>query len=204
MRHLFIVRLFNAIVDAVGGSPAPLTSPKLLELQAQYATAWAAMIGITDPMSKEAKDAKLALWKIDGEIKGEEAAILKAQNEAKIAEARNQRLQLNQTQLDSYAALLAERAKKSPDAAKVTELETAFNTAKEAVDNELLAKYAANKPAKVAKDGDSTDSTTDANKDAILELFLAGKSHKDIEAAGYARSTVWHVIDKYKKANGIK
>ena len=180
-----------------------LTSEKLEQLKKQYAEAWQKMAQFNDPFSKEAKDAKLAAWKIEGEMKAEEAALVKAANDAKIAEARNQRLQLNKTQLDAFEALLVAKADKKADPAKVAELQTAFDTAREAVENELLAKYATSKPAKVSADGDKPASEKGKDSAAIVDLFLQGKTHKEIEAAGYARSTVWHAINNYKKANGL-
>lgn len=203
MRKIFF--LFTALTEGAGGAQTeakPLTSEKLEALKSDYAKAWAEMAKFTDPFSKEAKDAKLAAWKIEGEMKAEEAAIVKSANDAKIAEARNLRLQLNQNQLTAFEALLTIKADKKADAAKVAELQVAFDTAKEAVDNELLAKYAGSKPAKVAADGAVKDAG-EKGKDAaaIVELYLQGKTHKDIEALGYARSTVWHAINNYKKAN---
>lgn len=204
MKNWFLVQLFFAAIDAAGGGsqePKPLTSEKLETLKADYARAWAIMLSNTDPFAKETKDAKLAVWKIEGEIKAEEAAILKLQNEAKIAEQRSERLRLNTDQITALTALIAERAKKTPDTAKVAELETAFNTAKEAVDNELLAKFAHSRPAKVATEGDKQAGESGANKEAILEMARAGKTHKEIETEGnFKRSTVWHAINNAKKA----
>lgn len=198
--------LYAAVAEAAGAiAPAApvLTSDKLTALNESYAKAWDAMIAIKDPRSKEAKDAKLAVWKIDGEIKSEEAAIVKSQNEAKLTEKRNERLALNQTQLSAFEALVTARLDKKPDAAKIAELETSFNTAKEAVDNELLAKYAASKSAKAVVASDGADTGTDANKAAIIELHIAGKTNKEIEELGYKRSTVWHAVNNYKKANAV-
>lgn len=179
------------------------TSPKLEEIKDKIRSAYAEMLKHTDPFAKETKDAKLALWKLEGEMKAEEQAIMKAANDAKIAEARNARLVLNQTQLDAFAAYLTAKADKKADPAKVAELESAYLAAKEVVDNELLAKYASSRPAKAKVEGDTSaaEPRDNANKAAIIELYLAGKSHKEIEEAGYKRSTVWHTIDKYKKAN---
>lgn len=182
-----------------------LKSDKLDVLKVLYQEAWQKMLNCTDPFAPETKDAKLAVWKIEGEIKAEETAIQKALNDAKIEEQRNQRLALNSNQLAAYAALLVERAKKSPDAAKVAELQVAFDISKEAVDNELLAKYAASRPAKKAPESASGETTTGtaANTAAIIELYLAGKTHREIEDAGFKRSTVWHAINNYKKANNL-
>jgi len=182
-----------------------LTSEKLVQLKAQFAEAWAKMAGISDPFSKEAKDAKLETWKIEGEMKAELANLQKAENEARIAEQRNERLKLNQNQLDAHAALLALKGDKKATAEQIAEAQTAFDTAKEAVDNELLAKYAGSKSAAKVADGTAKEAG-EKGKDraAIIELYLAGKEQKEIIEAGYARSTVWHAINDYKKANGLK
>lgn len=184
--------------------PEP-TSPKLDELKKAYAAAWQAMIGITEPLIPAARDAKLAVWKIDGEMKAEVANIEKAANEAKLLELRNERLKLNQVQLDAYYAFMTAKADKKADPAKVAELEAAYTTAREAVDNELLAKYAHSKPAKKADSPDAvaSDGEPSANKQAIIDLYRGGKSHKEIEDAGYKRSTVWHVIDKAIKSGEL-
>jgi hypothetical protein len=205
MKTSFLRLLYAAAAAEVAGSQ-PVVSEKLTALKAQYTAAWQTMLTMTDPFSKETKDAKLAVWKIEGEIKAEEAAIQKQANDAKVAEMRNQRLQLNAKQLEAYSNLLAAKADKKTPADRLAELETAFATAKELVDNELLAKYAASSTAKKAAtptDGTPSDGKSNANTAAIVELYLAGKSHKEIEEAGYKRSTVWHAINNYKKANNI-
>lgn len=196
---LFLTASVNAATGAVS---APLTSEKLDQLNVAYATAWEKMITFKDPRAVETKNAKLEVFRIEGEIKAEELALQKAVNDAKIAEQRNLRLKLNSNQLDAYAALIAIKADKKATAEAVQAAQTAFDTAKELVDNELLAKYAASKSAKPKADGETaeTDKSSET-KAAILEMFNAGKTHAEIEAAGYARSTVWHVIDKFKKAN---
>lgn len=209
MKRLLVRLLFaTAATEAGAGSnavetPKPLTSEKLVELQKQYADAWSKMIQIKNPLSAEAKDAKLAVYKIEGEMKAEEQALVKAENERKLQEQRNERLALNTKQLELHTALVTMRADKKADAAKLAELENEFNTAKEAVDNELLAKYAASSTArKKTSTGEKTERNTE-QKDAIIELYLAGKTQKEIEEQGFKRSTVWHTINNYKKANGL-
>lgn len=176
------------------------TSEKITALTLAYQTAWSEMLKHTNPLSKEAKDAKLAVLKIEGEMKAEEMAIAKAANDAKIAEARNARIALNTTQLSAYLALV--NAPKNVTAEAKAALQSAFDTAREAVENELLAKFASSKPAKAATDGEAKSNGRDTeSKAAILEMFHAGKSQKEIVDAGHARSTVWHTINNYKKAN---
>jgi hypothetical protein len=211
MKIVFFQLLYNAATGepATGATnndaaPAPLTSETLAKLQADYKTAWSEMIKISDPMSKEAKDAKLALWKIEGEIKNEEARLNKQRQDAILAEKRNERLALNSAQLEAHAALLALQADKKAKPDDVQAALDRFNAAKEVVDNELLAKYAASSSARKPKtDGDKTaaSSNGNANTAAIVELYLQGKTHKEIEELGYKRSTVWHAINNYKKAN---
>ena len=176
-----------------------LTSDKLTALNAEQAKVWQEMIKFSEPNSKEAKDARLAYWKIENDIKAETLALQKAENDRKIAEARNERIALNQKQLNAYLAF--KTAPKNTPNDKLAELETAFNTAKEAVDNELLAKYAHSRPAKTTTSENGQTGSNSDKKAAIIEMYLANKTHAEIEAAGYARSTVWHTIDKYKKAN---
>lgn len=178
------------------------TSEKLQALQIAAKAAWAEMLTHTDPMTKAAKDAKLAVLKLDGEMNAEIAAIAKAANEAKIAEARNERIALVSRLLESQIALL-QLPKNATAEAKAT-AESNLATARETVENELLAKFAGSKPAKATANGEATANGTGRNtesKAAILELYHAGKSHAEIEAAGYPRSTVWHTINNFKKAN---
>lgn len=204
MKNWFIVRLLTAVVEAATGAvEAPLTSEKLEKLKADYRVAFKAIQAVEDPFSKEAIDAKLAAFKIEGEIAAEKAALQKAVNDAKIAEQRNLRLALNTAQFAAYDNLLKVKADKKSTPEQIAEAQTAFDTAKELVDNELLAKYANSSTAKKAKavDGQPVEKASSANKAAILEMFHAGKTHAEIEAAGYKRSTVWHTINDWKKAN---
>lgn len=175
-----------------------LTSDKLTELNSKRKEIAAKLRTIEDFDSNEYKDASLALWSVNGEIKAEQANIIRQQKDAEMAEARNARLALNTNQLAAYLAF--KNAPKNTPADKLAELETAFNTAKEAVDNELLAKYAHSTPAKKAASENGTPAKTSVNKEAILEAARAGKNHTEIQEMGYARSTVWHTINNAKKA----
>lgn len=206
MKNFFLQLFYAVAATATGGAVTPLTSPKLDELKASYRVAYKDMMKFDDPFSDEAKAAKMAAWKIEGEIKAEEAALLKAVNDAKIAEARNVRLALNANQLSSYATLIALQGDKKADPAKVVEAQAAFDTAKELVDNELLAKYAATKIAKPKSDGDTNEAKggKSEQKAAILGLYKDGKKHAEIEAEGYAKSTVWHVINNAIKSGEVE
>jgi uncharacterized membrane protein len=184
-------------------TPAPVAvaavdSPALQTLKAEKKALWAELIKHEDPDTKEALEAKMNVWKKDGEIKAEIARLESEANAQKIAEQRNIRLQLNTAQLSAYAALLAEQANKKATPESIAALQTAFDTAKEAVDNELLAKYAKSAVAKKSSDGETkeTSEAAEAKKTAILALYRAGKKHSEIETeTGYPRSTVWHVIN---------
>ena len=187
---------------ATAPTPAPLTSEKLQSLQNDYRKQWAEVTKISDPFSPEAQAANMALWKIQGEIKAEQAALNKAAADAKISEMRNERLKLVANLLDAHAANLAVHADKKATPEAKAEAETKFAEAKQVVENELLAKFAGSKPAKTA-DGEAKARRNSGNSAEIVEMYLNGKTHAEIESAGYARSTVWHAIDKYKKANNI-
>jgi hypothetical protein len=183
---------------ATGGAITELTSAVLVALKAEKKALWSELIKHEDPDTKEALEAKMNVWKKDGEIKAEIQRLESEANAQKIAEQRNIRLQLNTLQLDALRALIAEQSKKSPNAETVTTLQAAFDTAKEAVDNELLAKYAKSAVVKKSENGETkeTSEAAAAKKATILALYRSGKKHAEIETeTGFARSTVWHVIN---------
>lgn len=184
------MRKFLSPAATASAAPVELTSDKLTALKAEYSAAWQKVISCTDPFAPETKDAKLALYKIENEMKAEQAGLQKAANDAKIAEARNQRIALNTAQLDAHTALLAVKADKKAKPEDVTAAENAFNTAKEAVENELLAKFAGSKPAKVTSDGSAKTSGGSSKTDEIFALFDSGKTYDEIISAGYADGTI--------------
>lgn len=183
------------VAAGIAGAGSNLSSDLLTKLVAERKALWKEMLKHEDPDTEDAKNAKMALWAKEGEIKAEKASLQKAENDAKMQEQRNQRIGLNNAQFAAYDALNAEKAKKQPDAAKVAELQTAFDTAKELVNNELLAKFAGSSPKKEKSENGEKTGKAAVQKAEILALFAAGKLHKEIEAAGYARSTVWHVLN---------
>lgn len=193
-----------APAPVVNIAPEP-TSEKLTEIRGKMGTAWAEVLKFPDPMSKESKDARMAYFQLEQDEKAEIAGINKAANDAKLAEARSERLKLNSDMLAAYAILL--QLPKTATEVDKTAAKESFDKAKEIVDNELLAKYATSRPARstattAAADG-QTVTAKSADRQEIVALYLQGKTHKDIEAAGFKRSTVWHAINDYKKANGI-
>lgn len=177
--------------------PTPLTSELLVKLRAEKKALWQEMLKHEDPDTDEAKNAALAVHKKAGEINAEEANLRKIENDAKITAARNERLKLAQNLIDAVTAKFT--APKNTPADKMAEFDGAIATAREIVENELLAKFASSKPAKVAAT-DGTPAKTSDNKDGILELARAGKTQKEIIEAGYKRSTVWHTINNAKIA----
>lgn len=188
-----------AVTEVATQAVAELTSPLLVELRAKYVAAWQEQSKHVDPFSQGAKDAKMTAFKIEGEIAAEMARLNKEANDAKIAELRNERLKLVANLLDAQKAILTSPKNTTP--AAMAELQTAFETAQEIVNNELLAKYAASRPAKAKVEGEtSTKTEGGANKEAILEMARSGKTQKEIIEAGYKRSTVWHTVNNAKIA----
>lgn len=204
MRTNFLLRLFAAIVESVGGATVELSSETLTALKATRKSAWAEMLKHEDPDTSEALAAKQAVWKIDGEIAAEKQKLQNEVNAAKLAETRKERLQLNENQFIAYDALLAVKAKKGVTPEQIAEAQTAFDTAKELVNNELLSKFGSAKKA-VKADGEASSESKSAAKAAILDAYKGGRTHAQIEADGIApRSTVWHVIDKAIKAGEVE
>lgn len=193
--------LLDLAIAASGGAPETkvLTSEKLVALKEAMKAAWKAQNAFEDPFDPKAKDAKLAFLKAEGEVKSEESALQKAENDAKLQEAKNARIALNAAQFTAYDALNAVKANKKATPEDLAAAQSAFDTAREAVENELLAKYAGSKPAKTTDGGETTVRDTES-KEAILALARAGKTQKEIVEAGHARSTVWHTINKAKIA----
>lgn len=192
-------------------TPAPvaapvLDSPALQTLKAEKKALWAELIKHEDPDTKEALDAKMNVWKKDGEIKAEIQRLEKEAADQKIAEQRNIRLGLNTAQLNAYDNLNKVRADKKSTPEQISAAQTAFDTAKELVDNELLAKYAKSSPAKADGAAKAEKGEKGAKTDEVcFPLFAEGKTAKEVEEiTGIPRSTVWFSSDRYKKQNGTK
>lgn len=180
-----------------------LTSEKLTKLTADYSSAWAEMLKCSDPLSEAAKNAKLALYKIEAEINAEKSALTKAENERKLDEMRNERLKLNETQLKCFESFILAKSDKKLPAEKLAEIEAKFFEAKNVIDNELLARFASSTPGKksVKNEGGGSQSEKSAQ---ILQMYEAKKSHAEIEAeTGVPRSTIWHTINNAIKAGTV-
>lgn len=205
MKHLFLHVLRTATVAETATETAPVFVPassKLDELKALAKMAWGEMIKHEDPESKESKDSALKYFAANNAVKAEIAELTKLENDRITQEKRNERIKMNQSQLDAFVAYLTLKNDKKADPAKFAEAETVFNTSKELVENELLAKYAKSSS---AKSGTTETSSGAAERDLKLwPLFAAGKKDKDVEAeTGENRSNVWFSHDRYNKANSL-
>jgi hypothetical protein len=162
-------------------TPEP-TSAKLTEIRAKQAEVFATLQGLKFG-TPEQKDASLQLFKLENEEKAEIANIKKAENDAKLQAARNERLKL----IDDYDSATGD--------AKVA--------AREKLANELLARYATSSPAKRAAGGNGGggNKTTE-----IFALMDGGSTYDDLIAAGYADGTIRSAAWKggYKKGEGGK
>jgi len=155
-----------------------LTSAKLVEIQGKTAEAFAKLQG-TKYNSPEYKDAKLELFKLDNEEKAEIANIKRAEQDAKVAEARNARIAL----VDNYD--------KATGDAKVA--------AREILVNELLARFSASSPAK--KSGGEKSSGGKTKSETIADMMAAGNTYDEMIAAGMGDGTIRTVAGnlKYRK-----
>ncbi len=163
-----------------------LTSELLVKLQADKKAAWAKQRSIEDIDSSEYMEAALEVVKIAAAIKAEQAALLKAANDAKLAELR----QAEVNQLDEMlAAHVASLAKNATD-----EQKTLAANLKEAVVNKLLTKFS---PAKVtAPAGTSSAAGGGTKYQGIVAGMLAGQSYDQLIAAGFGDGTIRTVQSK--------
>lgn len=160
-----------------------------------------------EPDSAEEENALLEAYKIDQLIKAEIVAINAAEAKQKLEIARNERIALFTNALIALFGGNAEQLE-AQIAGLTDEQKTLFDTASNVVKNELLAKYAGNKPATAKTSGDDKKAGDGATKNDIVELHIANvasgmddsASRKAIEALGHARSTVWHAVNNYNKA----
>lgn len=179
--------------------PEP-TSDKLTALQSELKVKKSALRAIEDMDSPEYEAALAEIFKTNSAIKAEVANLKAEERKAEIAEANNKRIALFD---DAVTAIIANNALQADKKASQADKDAAAADAaakREAVVNALLGSTP--KPAAVKAEGGESKS---ADRQAIVALFLSGKTHKQIEEEdGYARSTVWHAINDYKKANGLK
>lgn len=199
------------------------TSEALTKLRADRKAKWAEVIKL-DPESVEGEAGLKAVYAIDGQIKAEIANIQKAKKDEELAMARNARIAIGTSAIDDsitaalhYATVLS----KIPEAKRTQADNDAMNAltekakaSKEKLDNELTARYAASTPAKVTTTGtagtDKVAGTKGEKTSLLLEAHLVNvaagmtdaQSRTNLEDIhGGSRSTVWHVVNNYNKAN---
>ena len=176
------------------------TSEKLTALQAERKAERAKLATLEDGPDYD-KQFDVCV-KLDAAIKTEVAAIKTEQRNAEIAEMRNKRVQLYTDAIEAYDAHLAVHNDKKASIEDKNAAYAAYKAKAEIVTNELLSKVGgAVKPVTTAT-GEAKQST--GGQAEIIELFLAGKTQPEIIEAGHKRSTVWHTINNYKIANGLK
>ncbi len=207
--------MLTAVAEGTGGNatgtpvvnikPEP-TSEKLTKLRDDKKAAWKALISIEDGESKEAVDAKLAVYNVDQAIKAEITAIKAAEQAAIVAEKRNAKVALMDT-YDAAVIALSTAPKADKQAAQ-----DAVTAAREVIVNALLstvggtAKVAGDKPA-----GDNVAGAGATSK-AIVELFIANRAlgmddtsnKKAIVDAGFSRGTTGAAVLAWQKENGEK
>ncbi len=191
----------TAATGNTAASPAPekvYTSDKLTAIDADIKSRKAALRAIDDMDSPEYETALGELVKANAERKAEIANIKAEERKAEQAEVRNKRVAMFD---NAVAAIVANTAvqsdKKSTPEQKDEAAKLAAET-RELVVNALLGSTP--KPAVSSEAGDKKAGSSSANREAIVALWLAGKTHAEIELEGYAKSTVWHAINDYKIA----
>lgn len=166
---------------------------------------------------KQRLELNMKLFKLTSDENAEIAAIKRAEAELLLADKRNARAKLFYDAVDAikmeykhYYEVFSVSGKTDADIAEMNKFTDAAKTAGEIVVNELLGKLATNTPAKSVATG--TTSTVNGDKGAatgeIVAMHIANlaagqsktDSRKNIETAGYARSTVWHAINNWEKA----
>jgi len=171
------------------------TKLTLEQLNAQYDSIMlnlATEIQKSGARSPESIALKLEGFRVDKLITGEIAEAAKAERDAKIAEARNERVKF----VTNYkAAVIAHHIAKTAEAKQQTSDELAKH--EEVLTNELLAKHPVSTPS-VKKDGTAQK----GNKtNEVFALFDAGQTYGQILSAGYADGTIRSAAWKggYKK-----
>jgi hypothetical protein len=203
MRHLISRFLTPGATEAGASMQAVvtevLTSDKLVALQTKLKGKKVALRAIEDMDSPEYTTALNEVMATNKMIAAEQANILTEKRKAEVAEENNKRIAMFDDAITAYDAMKAVPAKS--DQAIKDAAAADYATKREFVVNALIGSTpkALSTPKAVAEAGTSSE-----NRKAIVDLFLAGKNHAEIELSGYAKSTVWHAINDYKKSNGLK
>lgn len=212
MKHLFICAMQFAAVQTGGASlpatpatPAPApepTSEKLTDIRAKIDAA------LNTDQSKFTRDQKLAInmqiFELGQDEKTEIANIKKAENEAKIQEARNAKIKMIDDLLAAHDANNAAIKSKMTIDEKNAVNDT-FHKLRENVVNAVLG----SKPTSAASGAATTGTRGETGKKIVaryLELKAEGvnitEAKKRIEAEGFARGTVGAEILKYQREIG--
>ena len=208
----FIMLFLTAAATEAGATapvveaPAP-TSEKLTEIDARIDGLYADLTANIADRTK-AQEINMAIFKATQERTAELAAIKKHEADLKLQELRNQRVALVDELLAAWDANTAIQADKKASVEDKNAVYEAFKTKKEAVTNELLAKYPATKTATVAATGDKPAAGTkggvsEAIKAILVAELATGKLLKDAkkvaEDAGHSRGTVGAVATQMVK-----
>lgn len=170
---------------------------KLATLKTDYKSAWSKMAA-AEPGTPEGETAAAEVWKIKGLIKAAEQAIENEANAAKLAEARNQRVAM----FDNAVAAALSAGTDSE----------AFKGLREAVVNELLAKFGTATKATTTASTSASTGERGATGKRIREAFIANRAAgmndtdnaKAIIASGESRGTTGAVILAYQREIGEK
>jgi hypothetical protein len=193
--------------ENTGEATAPETlEAKIERLKAVAIEAEKASRAFDDIFSEPYKAAKLAASKAMGAYMAAIGEAEKLENEAKLNEQKNARIALFDNAIEAYQAMT--EAENEADKAS---LSVAFETARELVVNELLAKFGASpKKATSGEAGKATAPKASENgtteKARIVADWLASDmklTNKQLIEMGYSRSTVFHALNDYKRDNKI-
>lgn len=214
-----IIFLLAAAATEAGASvqnavlPTLPTSAKLTELQTLLSTQGESLKTLP-VMSKEWNDAMLEIYKTNKLIDAEIAGIKRAENEAKIAELRNNRIAfVTNYKAAVIADFLVQNDKKADEAAKLASGENLLKL-EEGLKTELLKTVPGSTPAKTAAAGDKPAGEKGATAKRIRGYFdeiRAGNPSatqteivKDIIARGESRGTTGAVVLAYMQELGEK
>lgn len=186
-------------------APAAVVEPendKIIELRGKQKDA--ILLSRTfEPLSKEESDARLQAWNFGQEIIAEIANIKREKAESDKKEAQAEKVKMVHAVIDTANVAASNPTEENKDAAK-----KAFD----AVANILLGAVKstpATGKTKTANGEGSKGATTAAIRVCIARNREAGMNDTEnnknlIEVEGFARGTVWGILDAYKKEFGAK
>lgn len=200
-----------AMQTAVVAAIVEPTSDKLTALREQR------KVKFTEAMSleygtKEQNDALTSVFKIDGDIRAEIAAIKAQESAAKLADLRNEQVAKLAERDNAMRNLDAVKADKKATPEKLAEAQGAFDILNEPIVNALLSKFGTVKPVTIAADGTAKPAGTKGSTgteihDKLLALINGGvtptEACKTLVAEGYARGTVGSIRTAMKEAGEV-